>query len=124
MPTRRHRVAADIPTVANVLHRALDELRSACAAANNAAAEAEANATASSSALQEQVVQVQQLQQRLDDARERHQYELRALRKSMAEQVKVIQADARAELEAAQTRLQLVRLKQQRMVSSMLSTDA
>lgn len=69
-------------------------------------------------------MQVQQLQQRLDDAGERHQYELRALRQSMAEQVKMIQADARAELEAAQTRLQLVRLKQQRMVSSMLSPDA
>jgi ribosomal protein S8 len=117
-------VAADAPVAANVLHRALDELRNACLAANNAAAEAEASATASSSALQEQVIKVQQLQQHLDDAGKQHQYEMRALRQSMAEQIKVIQADARAELEAAQTRLQLVRLKQQRMVSSMLSTDA
>jgi hypothetical protein len=42
----------------------------------------------------------------------------------MSEQVKVIQAHARAELEAAQTRLQLVRLKQKRVVSSMLGTQA
>lgn len=103
---------------------ALDELRSACEAANNASAEAEASAAASNAALQEQVLQVQQLQKRLDEAGERHQYELRALRQSMTEQIRVVQADARAELEAAQTRLQLVRLKQQRMVSGMLGSSA
>lgn len=41
----------------------------------------------------------------------------------MAEQLRIVQADARAELEAAQTRLQLVRLKQQRMVSSMMGSS-
>lgn len=69
-------------------------------------------------------MQVQQLQRQLDRAGELHQAELRALRQSMSEQVKVIQAHARAELEAAQTRLQLVRLKQKRVVSSMLGTQA
>lgn len=65
---------------------------------------------------------MQQLQTRLDEAAERHQYELRALRQSMAEQVRVVQSDARAELEAAHTRLQLVRLKQQRMAASLMTT--
>lgn len=65
---------------------------------------------------------MRQLQQRLDEAGERHHCEMRALRQSTAEKVAVIQADARAELEAAQTRLQLVRLKQQRMCAGMLST--
>lgn len=65
---------------------------------------------------------MQQLQTRLDEAGERHQYELRALRQSMAEQIRVLQSDARAELEAAQTRLQLVRLKQQRMAASLMTT--
>jgi hypothetical protein len=98
------------------LHRALEELRHACAAANNAAVEAEASATATTAALHEQLLQVKQLRKRLDDAAERHQYELRAVKQSAAEQVKVVRAEAAAELEAAQTRLQLVRLKQQRLM--------
>lgn len=102
--------------------RALEELRNACAAATNASAEAEASAAASSSALQEQVSLVRQLQQRLDEAGERHHCEMRALLQSTAKQVAVIQANARAELEAAQTRLQLVRLKQQRMCAGMLNS--
>lgn len=64
-----------------------------------------------------------QLQLRLDEAEERHQGELVALRRSASEQVRVIQADARSELEAAQTRLQLLRLKQQKMVQACRRAD-
>jgi type II secretory pathway pseudopilin PulG len=38
-------------------------------------------------------------------------------------QVAVIQSDARAELEAAQTRMQLLRLKQQRMAKCLTSSQ-
>lgn len=63
-------------------------------------------------------MQARQLQRRLDDADARHQVELMALRRSMSEQIAVIQADARSELETAQTRLQLLRLKQQKIMQA------
>lgn len=102
-------------------HRALQELRSACAAASTAAEAAEESAAASNTALQEQLVQLHTLQSRLDEAEARHQYELRAVRQSAAEQIRVVRDDARGEIQAAQTSLQLVRLKQQRMAKSLQS---
>jgi type II secretory pathway pseudopilin PulG len=41
----------------------------------------------------------------------------------MLMQVAVIQSDARTELEAAQTRMQLLRLKQQRMAKCLASSQ-
>lgn len=66
---------------------------------------------------------MQQLQEHLKEKEEHHQCEVRAIRQSMAEQIRAVQLQAKAELEAAQTRLQLVRLKQKRVVAAVLGPD-
>lgn len=62
---------------------------------------------------------VQRLQQQLEQAGQQHECELEAMR----EQVRILKADAGAELEAAQSRLKLLRLKQQRMTTTILAAD-
>lgn len=66
---------------------ALDELHSACQAANDACREAEASASASAAALQEQHGHVRQLQYDMELLKQQHDQELLFLQQSMRDQV-------------------------------------
>ncbi|MEW5302538.1 MAG: hypothetical protein WDW36_005315 [Sanguina aurantia] len=99
------------------LQRASDSHRAARDASESAAHDALRSASAAAAATEEQAATCRALRQRLAEHEIQHNGQIQAMQAQRRSQMEIAASTYRAEMEAAHTKLQLIRLKQNRVLA-------